>query len=570
MANIKLIRITSKDNLSTWAEKTNAIMNLVEDFLQNTGSIISRQTPAAGHLPVWDTVNSEFNNKALIGPIVYDSSYYNANNFKLKPEKELITDLQEKTAASTNDYVMIFDASGNALKKAKISAIQAPPSAAGSNTQVQYNQGGSFGASSGLVFDYNTNTLTVGSGLVVGSNKLHVATSTDNVGIGKVPSYRLDVAGDINMNSGSALRINGTSVLTATTLGSSVVSSSLQSLGVLTSLTVSGTSNLQGGASVSGGLNASRSGSTTATITNTLTSSPSLTWDSAATLIIRTEASELAFGFNTTNGLWIQGRTNTNSSRMLMLQPLGGGVSVPALAINSTTIPTLPFVFSVSGNADITTHQFHAEGIEVNAYGSGNRFAYIDFHAASGSGDYSARLIRQQGTSGDFDLINTSTGSLRFFTNGTERARITGTGNFGINTTNPTSLLHVYSTTTTTATLETNSSSTTEFPNISFIKYSGTSGTPNNSTIGGLTFIGLNTSSTQFQGATIQAVIGTNSSTAAPTELRFSVHSGSALTERVRISSNGNVGIRNVLGPHPADSTTYRLVVPVGTDRYAT
>ncbi|MCX8009301.1 MAG: hypothetical protein N3A54_06445, partial [Patescibacteria group bacterium] len=95
-------------------------------------------------------------------------------------------------------------------------------------------------------------------------------------------------------------------------------------------------------------------------------------------------------------------------------------------------------------------------------------------------------------------------------------------------------------------------------------------GTPNNSTIGGLTFIGLNTSSNQFQAATIQAIIGTNSSTAAPTELRFSVNNGTTLTERFRISSTGNIGVRNVLGPHPLDSTNYRLVIPVGTDRYAT
>ncbi|MCX8008243.1 MAG: hypothetical protein N3A54_00910 [Patescibacteria group bacterium] len=570
MANIKLIKLNHKDTLSTWAEKTNAIINLIEDFLQSSGSIIMRQTAANNQLIVWDTTNAEFNNKTLIGPIVIDTSYSNHNSFKFKPQGELISDLQEKTGVSVNDFVLLYSVSDTALRKAKVSSIQTPPNAAGSNTQVQYNQSGSFAGSSGLVFDYTNNVLTVGAGLVVGSNKLHVATSTDNVGIGKTPSYRLDVAGDINMNTGSVLRINGVSVLSGTTLGSSVISSSLQSLGTLTSLTVSGTSNLQGGTVVSNGLTVSRSGSITATITNTLTSTPSLTWDSASTMIVRTETAEMAMGFSSTSGIWIQGRNNNSTARVLSLQPLGGGVTIPALAINTATIPTFPVVLGVSGNADISNHYIHSDGIEINTYGSGNRSAYVDFHAATGSGDYSARLIRQPGTSGDYDLINSGSGAVKIFTSLVERMRISGSGNVGINTTNPSTPLHIYSTATTTITIETNSSSTTEFPNISFIKYNATSGTPNNATIGSLTFIGLNTSSNQFQGATIQAVIGTNTSSSAPTELRFSVNNGTSLTERFRISSTGNVGIRNVLGPHPTDGTAYRLVIPVGTDRYAT
>ncbi len=53
--------------------------------------------------------------------------------------------------------------------------------------------------------------------------------------------------GGLNLVTGDAYEINGTSVLNATTLGSAVVASSLTSVGTLTSLTVSGASSLDGG-----------------------------------------------------------------------------------------------------------------------------------------------------------------------------------------------------------------------------------------------------------------------------------------------------------------------------------
>ena len=51
---------------------------------------------------------------------------------------------------------------------------------------------------------------------------------------------------DVNVNTGYAFKINSTSVLSATTLGSGVTSSSLTSVGTLTSLAVSGTTGLNG------------------------------------------------------------------------------------------------------------------------------------------------------------------------------------------------------------------------------------------------------------------------------------------------------------------------------------
>ena len=47
------------------------------------------------------------------------------------------------------------------------------------------------------------------------------------------PNYQLDVGGDTNVSSGSVYRLNGTSVISSTTLGSGIVNSSLTSLGTV-------------------------------------------------------------------------------------------------------------------------------------------------------------------------------------------------------------------------------------------------------------------------------------------------------------------------------------------------
>ena len=61
------------------------------------------------------------------------------------------------------------------------------------------------------------------------------------IGIGtSTPVYQVDVVGDINIDSSSAYKINGTDVLLGTTLGSTIVNSSLTSVGNLTDLTVVG------------------------------------------------------------------------------------------------------------------------------------------------------------------------------------------------------------------------------------------------------------------------------------------------------------------------------------------
>lgn len=81
----------------------------------------------------------------------------------------------------------------------------------------------------------------VNGGLTVDTNTLKVDAVNNRVGIVKSsPAYPLDVTGNVNVSTGSAYKVNGTDVLTSTTLGSGVTSSSLTSVGTLSSLNVTG------------------------------------------------------------------------------------------------------------------------------------------------------------------------------------------------------------------------------------------------------------------------------------------------------------------------------------------
>lgn len=87
----------------------------------------------------------------------------------------------------------------------------------GVDTNVQFNDGGTFGGDAGLTYNKTTDTLSIAGGL-------NVTGST--------------TSGGVNVTTGNDYKINATSVLTSTTLGSGVVNSSLTSVGTLVNLTV--------------------------------------------------------------------------------------------------------------------------------------------------------------------------------------------------------------------------------------------------------------------------------------------------------------------------------------------
>lgn len=83
---------------------------------------------------------------------------------------------------TTNDMLLIYDANNNALKKVAPTnlGVGGSGSPGGSDTQVQYNNGGSFGGAAQLIYDDSNHRLGVGS--------------TD------APDVTLDVSGDVNFD----------------------------------------------------------------------------------------------------------------------------------------------------------------------------------------------------------------------------------------------------------------------------------------------------------------------------------------------------------------------------------
>jgi microcystin-dependent protein len=81
--------------------------------------------------------------------------------------------------------------------------------------------------------------LTVTGDVNIDSNTLKVDGTNNRVAINKAtPTEALDVAGNTNLTTGSKYMINGTNVLTETSLGPSITDSSLTSVGTLNSLTL--------------------------------------------------------------------------------------------------------------------------------------------------------------------------------------------------------------------------------------------------------------------------------------------------------------------------------------------
>jgi len=408
---VKLIRLNARDNLSVWAEKTNSIINVVEEFIATSGSIVTQGTPNTSQIVVWD---SNYTNKTLTGPITLGAQTATTVSFSVN--NEIITDLTEKPIASSNDYVMIFDSTGNALKKAKISSIQTSQAAAGSNTQVQYNQNGVFGASSGLTFNYTTNVLNIAGGLTVAPNKLVVDSTSSNVGIGQLnPSYKLDVSGDVNTTG--SYRINGISVLTSTSLGSGIVSSNLQSVGTLTSLTVSGTTNIQGQTTISNTLFVNNINST-GTISGTTLSATGTVSGNSVTASTATFSSNLSVKvsdhFLEFGGAYID-LTNFH---------------IYAIAANANPIQSGTIAFIRKKNPNIVTNDFLGK---VLFYGYGTTTV----------GESAAIVCAADGTFSD----SAYPGKISFYTTQTtsniERMTIFSDGNVSIGTTSKRSLLYV-------------------------------------------------------------------------------------------------------------------------------
>jgi hypothetical protein len=89
---------------------------------------------------------------------------------------------------------------------------------------------------------------------------------------------------------------------------------------------------------------------------------------------------------------------------------------------------------TISGATAIAGSLFNADGsLEVGRQGTGDRASLVDFHSSGvpGALDYSARAVRNPGTNGSFDIINTGTGKINLLpgANAAVQAGLSGQGN---------------------------------------------------------------------------------------------------------------------------------------------
>lgn len=141
---------------------------------------------------------------------------------------------------SGGNHAVVFTAFGG-IRVLSVTSSGVITDAAGT-PMLSFNTLGTGVVNSSLTSVGTLTSLTVNGNVSVkpAANLLRIDATSELVGIGVgTPAYKLDVAGDTNVTG--AYKIGGTDVLTSTTLGSSVVNSSLTSVGTLTTLNVTGT-----------------------------------------------------------------------------------------------------------------------------------------------------------------------------------------------------------------------------------------------------------------------------------------------------------------------------------------
>lgn len=391
MAN-SVSRLKSTDSLAQWADKLNLLMDSVDSFTQTSGSITTT-SPATKDLAVY---NSGWKNYALTGDLTLNLS---GSTLTTKIEDTFISGRTDLGAgvASASDYILIFDASevaGARIKKTLVSNIQTSTSVAGSNTQLQFNDAGSFGGATGVIYTKGTNTFkaygpvetgaitvtgtgSISGNLTVKTNVLFVDTTNNRVGVNNTPSYPLDITG--NINTSSAYLIGGVQVLSSTTLANTVTSAAgLTTIGTLSSLSVSG------GATISGALSANSltitnniavQGSGTSSFTGNMTIAGNVTVDTNTFFIDSVNNRVGILTVSPTTALQVVGTVSattfsgsgsglssipnsalTNSSMILngTSVSLGGTATIPSSPSGSTTQVQYNSSGSFAGSANLT------------------------------------------------------------------------------------------------------------------------------------------------------------------------------------------------------------------------
>jgi hypothetical protein len=264
----------------------------------------------------------------------------------------------------------------------------------------------------GTTTTVNTTSITTADKTFILSNGAATDTAADGSGFevqgATLHTFLYDYSnaaftGSENMNivTGKQYEIGGVPVLSATTLGSGIVNSGLTSVGTLTSLTVSGTSALNG---------AVTAGSTLAVTGNTTV---------GGTLGV-TGLTTLAGGAAVTGGLTTDTLTSTGAATLASLavtgnETVGGTLGVTgATTLAATTIVGGLTVDTIAASGAVSTGALTAASAQVtNLAGSGIRSVTVDANGNLMAGGASSSISATTATIGDItitgDTISTDT-----------------------------------------------------------------------------------------------------------------------------------------------------------------
>jgi hypothetical protein len=256
----------------------------------------------------------------------------------------------------------------------------------------------------GIATTVGTNALLDGAGIGIGSTGIRKTITWNNT------AGALTSSEDWNLVSGKQYEINGTSVLSSTTLGSGVINSSLTSVGTLGQLNVSGVAtattfvgNLTGTATTSTNVVGAANRILYNSATNTTTTSSNLSYD--GNFVAITRSGDL--------GLLLRSGFSTSNT----------GISVGR------------------NNGDLTIAVAGAPGQYANNAAQGDIIFRSEF-----SGRF---LFNRQATNASLaiDGSNILVGSVSSTGTASQPLQVTGgayvSGNLGIGTANPTSRLHI-------------------------------------------------------------------------------------------------------------------------------
>jgi hypothetical protein len=379
----------------------------------------------------------------------------------------------------------------------------------------------------------------------------------------------------VDLATGKEYRINGAQVLTGTALGSGVTSSSLTSVGTISSGTWQGTAvgTAYGGTGqttyTNGELLIGKTDGTLAKATLTAGTGVAVTnADGSITVAVDSTVVTTAQTGTVTSTMIADGTivdADVNASAAIAgtkISPNFGsqnvvttGTSTAASLIpTGSSVPSNGVYLPAANSVGISTNG--AQRLLINAngnigIGSGTDLANSDIHLARGAGAAAytaftgnnntitgAGLLVGQSAGGESRLFQYGNNPITFYTQSLERLRLTGDGRLGLGTSSVRSQFHISGTGQTTANL-TDAGSRGDMLRLSGIGATGGQG-------GAILFANNQSDAADSVGyAAIKGLL-TNGASNTQGDIAFSTRNAatdSALTERVRITAAGAVGI---------------------------